>query len=220
MRSVEEIKEMIHANRKMQEILSRRDSAPASLSFIREIDDFVAGSGERVGCILATDCNPEYSLTDIRKVYQDQTGYECCCNEFYICPEEIDGHYAWTIRTLLDRFVRNLEKKYPGEIFCPICSVDLQEELDGITARFHLYREGEFYICKDLEGFPEPVLYCIFGAPEVSPREHESRKPSEVDADGESSGEAFRASGPGSIRNTSRQELTGQGGRDDERPIH
>lgn len=45
MRSVEEIKEMIHANRKMQEILSRRDSAPASLSFIREIDDFVAGSG-------------------------------------------------------------------------------------------------------------------------------------------------------------------------------
>ena len=105
MRSVEEIKEMIHANRKMQEILSRRDSAPASLSFIREIDDFVAGSGERVGCILATDCNPEYSLTDIRKVYQDQTGYECCCNEFYICPEEIDGHYAWTIRTLLDRFV-------------------------------------------------------------------------------------------------------------------
>lgn len=94
MRSVEEIKEMIHANRKMQEILSRRDSAPASLSFIREIDDFVAGSGERVGCIHATDCNPEYSLTDIRKVYQDQTGYECCCNEFYICPEEMNFTFA------------------------------------------------------------------------------------------------------------------------------
>lgn len=60
---------------------------------------------------------------------------------------------------MLDRFVRNLEKKYPGEIFCLICSVGLQEELDGITARFHLYREGEFYICKDLEGSPN--RFCI-----------------------------------------------------------
>lgn len=96
--------------------------------------------------------------------YHDLTGYEYFCNETYIQVRRRDD-LGRAVVLLLKCLTIDLNYRFPHRDFCVIISVDTGEYI-GVTAHYHLLRDGEFVLDRNLENYEQPVLYSFINGNE------------------------------------------------------
>ncbi|MBQ8339780.1 MAG: hypothetical protein IJY16_04990 [Clostridia bacterium] len=107
--------------------------------------------------IVDVECNKDNPCTD----FLDLTEYEYSCNELFWRGKELGYRYKSSVSIIWNTMSQELQKKYPGRIFCVHFCV--QRGFSGnIHVNFHLNRIGEFPINHDVKSYRKPTMYAIF----------------------------------------------------------
>lgn len=103
--------------------------------------------------------------TDI-SAYETLTDYEWDVNELYFENELVKRRYQLYIKEILKATNEAFNMFFPRIPVCVIVTVQ-KGKYANISVRFHMYRNGEFHIEKNLKGYKQPVLYEIYNCDHI-----------------------------------------------------
>ena len=103
--------------------------------------------------------NDNRTYEDIIRQYKALTDYEWDVFELYFDRKIVKRKYSRFIHTLIISFEQLKREYLHQEAVCFIVMVQ-KGKFSNVSARFHLLREGEFYI-NNIDEFKQPILYTI-----------------------------------------------------------